>query len=170
MIGRFGPKVVVLEATTAGFGLEVIEFGLIVVVVGLFGNLVVEDSVKDGLGFTAAVVIVGVVIVGVVISITTCGEVVVVILCVFVGKGVVVVVVVIGLSVVVVVVVVVVVGLGVVVVVVVVVVVDTVEVNKLVTIGTSFSEISDSEVGSLTAMELCEEDSNVFWPSSPASS
>jgi len=80
----------------------------------------------------------------------------------------VVVVVVVGLRVVVVVVV----GLGVVVVVVVVVVdvVDIVEVNKLVTIGTSFSEISDSEVGSLTAMELCEENSNVFWPSSPASS
>lgn len=81
-------------------------------------------------------------------------------------------VVVVGLRVVVVVVVVVVVGLGgvVVVVVVVVEVVDVVEVNKLVTIGTSFSEISDSEVGSLTAMEFCEEDSNVFWPSSPASS
>jgi len=188
MIGRFGPKVVVLESITAGFGLEVIEFGLIVVVVCLFGDLVEEDCVEDG--FTAVVVV------GVVISITIGGEVVVVILCVVVGIGVVVVVVAIGLIVVVVVVVglrvvvvvvdVVVVGLGVVVVVVVVVVglrvvvvvvvvvvvdvVDVEELNKLVTKGTSFSEISDSEVCSLTAMGLCEEDSNVFWPSSPASS
>jgi len=75
MIGGFGPKVVVLESTTAGLGLEVIEFGLIVVVVCLFGDVVVGNCVEDGLGFTAAVVAVGVVI-----SITTCGEVVVVIL------------------------------------------------------------------------------------------
>jgi len=175
MIGRFGPKVVVLESITAGFGLEVIEFGLIVVVVCLFGDVVVEDCVEDG--FTAVVVV------GVVISITIGGGVVDVILGVVVGIGVVVVVVamglsvvvdvVVGLRVVVVVVVVVVFGLGVVVVVVVVVVVDVVDVvelNKLVTIGTSFSEISDSGVGSLTAMGLCEEDSNVFWPSSTASS
>jgi len=97
MIGRFGPKVVVLESITAGFGLDVIAFGLIVVVVCLFGDVVVEDCVEDGFA---------VVLVGVVISITIGGEVGVVILCVVVGIGVVVVVVVaIGLSVVVVVVV-----------------------------------------------------------------
>jgi len=95
MIGRFGPKVVVLKSTTAGFGLDVIAFGIIVVVVCLFGDVVVEDCVEDG--FTAVVVV------GVVISITIGGEVVVVILCVVIGIGVVVVVVAIGLSVVVVV-------------------------------------------------------------------
>lgn len=94
MIGRFGPKVVVLESITAGFGLDVIAFGLIVVC--LLGDVVVEDCVEDG--FTAVVVV------GVVISITIGGEVVVVILCVVVGIGVVVVVVATGLSVVVVVV------------------------------------------------------------------
>lgn len=97
MIGGFGPKVVVLESTTAGFGLEVIEFGLIVVVVCLFVDVVVGDCVEDGLGLIAAVVVVEVVV-----SITICGE-VDVILCVVIGIGVVVVA--IGLTVVVVVVV-----------------------------------------------------------------
>jgi hypothetical protein len=191
IIGTLGAKVVLSKSITAGFGLKVIEFGLVVVVVCLIGDKVVEDCVEDDIGF--------IVVVGVVISITIGGA-IDVILCVVVGVWVVVVVVVgfcvvvvvvvvvVGLWVVVVVVVgfgvvvvVVVVGLGVVVVVVisfgetvdvvvVVDVVDVVEANKLVIIGTSFSEISDSEVGSLTDIELWEEDSKLFWPSSPASS